>query len=579
MPRKYRTRIHVLLVCCLVPFAFASLAPCSTIQLPWTGQDKCYDLGGAEIACARTGQDGERQFGVSWPEPRFVVTHCDSAGPCADQSADCDVDTSNDVITDRLTGLIWVRTGNLSGTLLWPNAVDFPKSVTVCGYTDWRLPNVNEIESLHNAAADDQSQWLSLQGFVNIVQGRYWSSTTHLISDFERMMSNMRFGTLELGFSSDKGSVLPVRSHTAPPAQIWKTGQSTIVSTGDDGDYQEGISWPSPRFTVIYCNGTGLCEDQTLDCDGDGANDMVEDNLTGLTWARNANPANRYTDWRQSMNYAKNLTLCGYSDWRLSNRKELLSLASHPHLPRAGLPDGFPFTNFPPDIDPLYWTSTARGDGAYVVSIPGGGIHFDSRTSGAWGYMWPVRGGNPASPRLGLSVSPMKKNGGSGTITSSDGNITCPGFCRWNYHKSASVTLTAVASAGSTFIEWEPRSLGCLGGSCTVTMDRAKTVKVVFVGDYTLTTASLLRRKGTGMVTVTPPGTDCADVCRQTYPLSSPVTIVANPGPQSYFRGWLGCPEAAGNTCTALMNRNRTIKAVFYGAGLGALQDSGLIDH
>jgi len=32
-----------------------------TIQLPRTGQIKCYNTSGAEIACAGTGQDGEYQ--------------------------------------------------------------------------------------------------------------------------------------------------------------------------------------------------------------------------------------------------------------------------------------------------------------------------------------------------------------------------------------------------------------------------------------------------------------------------------------------------------------------------------------
>src|SRR3989338_10110057 len=43
-----------------------------TIQLPKTGQTKCYDTVGAEIDCKGTGQDGEIQAGVAWPDPRFT---------------------------------------------------------------------------------------------------------------------------------------------------------------------------------------------------------------------------------------------------------------------------------------------------------------------------------------------------------------------------------------------------------------------------------------------------------------------------------------------------------------------------
>ena len=43
----------------------------STINLPKTGQTKCYNSS-VETPCIGTGQDGEMQAGVSWPNPRFM---------------------------------------------------------------------------------------------------------------------------------------------------------------------------------------------------------------------------------------------------------------------------------------------------------------------------------------------------------------------------------------------------------------------------------------------------------------------------------------------------------------------------
>jgi hypothetical protein len=156
MTGKHRRRIYIsVFAFCFVLFVFVASAPCSTIQLPRTGQDKCYNLSGAEVACAGTGQDGEYQVGVEWPDPRFTVTHCTATGPCADPSTDCDGDSSNDIITDNLTGLVWARNGNPAGDILWDAAVDFPKTIFTCGYADWRLPNIVEIESLNNSGAND----------------------------------------------------------------------------------------------------------------------------------------------------------------------------------------------------------------------------------------------------------------------------------------------------------------------------------------------------------------------------------------------------------------------------------------
>ena len=64
-----------------------STAFAGTINLPKTGQTKCYETIGVEIPCAGTGQDGEIQAGVTWPEPRFT-------------------DHGDGTVTDNLTGLM-----------------------------------------------------------------------------------------------------------------------------------------------------------------------------------------------------------------------------------------------------------------------------------------------------------------------------------------------------------------------------------------------------------------------------------------------------------------------------------------
>lgn len=40
--------------------------------VPKTGQTTCYDANGSVIPCAGTGQDGDIQAGVAWPDPRFT---------------------------------------------------------------------------------------------------------------------------------------------------------------------------------------------------------------------------------------------------------------------------------------------------------------------------------------------------------------------------------------------------------------------------------------------------------------------------------------------------------------------------
>ena len=74
------------------------------VNLPQTGQTKCYNAAGTEISCAGTGQDGGINSGVPWPEPRFTI--------------------SGDCVVDNLTGLMWAKNGNLpSGAIGWQAAL------------------------------------------------------------------------------------------------------------------------------------------------------------------------------------------------------------------------------------------------------------------------------------------------------------------------------------------------------------------------------------------------------------------------------------------------------------------------
>ena len=112
--------------------------------------------------------------------------------------------------------------------------------------------------------------------------------------------------------------------------------------------------------------------------------------------------------------------------------------------------------------------------------------------------------------KYNLKVKRINKNKGDGTVTSTDGNIDCGDACSYAYYKDTIVTLSAEANEGSTFIGWKPDALECIGTDpCTVTIDKAKTVQAIFVGDYTLKVTTRSKKKGTGTVTSIPIGINC----------------------------------------------------------------------
>lgn len=185
------SKLKSVLFLCLLLFPFISYA--GTVQLPQTGQTKCYDEAGTEIDCSGTGQDGDIRAGVSWPSPRFT-------------------DNGDGTVTDNLTGLMWVKSPDSNGRA-WNDAVDYCNNLDFAGYTDWRLPNVNELESLVNADKSNTATWLNSQGFSNVQQSRpYWSSSTRASSKGVALNVNMNYGYVDYSNKLLNEYVWPVRS-------------------------------------------------------------------------------------------------------------------------------------------------------------------------------------------------------------------------------------------------------------------------------------------------------------------------------------------------------------------------------
>lgn len=128
--------------------------------IPRTGQNLCYDAAGKVIPCIGSGQDGEWRRGAPWPEPRFEILQ--------------------EGVLDRLTLLLWQRSANLtSQPIIWREALDAVAKLNRTGpRSDWRLPTINELESLVDCAM--HSPALPGDHPFTDVQDIYWSSTTSL---------------------------------------------------------------------------------------------------------------------------------------------------------------------------------------------------------------------------------------------------------------------------------------------------------------------------------------------------------------------------------------------------------------
>gem|GEM_PF-3052333 len=168
--------------------------------------------------------------------------------------------------------------------------------------------------------------------------------------------------------------------------------------------------------------------------------------------------------------------------------------------------------------------------------------------------------------KYNLKVKRVHKNQGDGVITGHDGNLFCGDTCSYAYYKDTFVTLSAKAKDGSTFMGWKPDTLNCPGtDTCTVTVDKKKSVKAVFQGPNKLKVVTILKKGASGTVTSGDGLINCPGDCEELYTLNAPVTLTATAGDGSSFVKWTGrpCREEPTNICTFTMDKNATVKAIF----------------
>jgi hypothetical protein len=172
-------------------------------------------------------------------------------------------------------------------------------------------------------------------------------------------------------------------------ASVPKTGQTTSYGTRDDGALEKGVAWPTPRFT-------------------DNGNGTVTDNLTKLIWTKNANAFGLKT-WGDALSAANTLAsgIAGLTDgskagdWRLPNRRELLSLVDdgryNPALPNTlgtgQWTEGNPFQGVQAAT---YWSSSTAADcpsNPWLVNFYDGSVYYLPKGTYSDYYVWCVRAG------------------------------------------------------------------------------------------------------------------------------------------------------------------------------------------
>ncbi len=193
------------------------------------------------------------------------------------------IDNGNQTITDTITNLMWQKSDG--GEMTYENAIIYCDTLTIGGFTDWRLPNCHELFSI--LSLDVTNPALNSSYFTTTNAEYWWSS---------QLQAN-------------------------DPTKVWVTNAGGGV--GNHLKTETISAGGNKHFNVKAVRGITIPEQIqshfTINNDG-----TVIDNLTNLMWQQI--PYNDSLTWEQALIYADTLNIGNFNDWRLPNIKELQSL-------------------------------------------------------------------------------------------------------------------------------------------------------------------------------------------------------------------------------------------------------------
>lgn len=256
-------------------------------------------------------------------------------------------DNKDGTVTDNVTGLMWQQ--SLTEKLTYEEALKKVKSFNLAGYSDWRIANIKELYSLIQFTGSVQGE----KAITPFIDTNYFNQPIGDTSQGEREID----------------------------AQVWTSTEYVSQTMKNDEtifgvNFVDGRIKGYPKYNPKTQDANKMYFRLVRDNESYGKNDFVDnnngtitDNATGLTWQKADN--NKGLNWHEALQYAENLNLGGYDDWRLPNAKELQSIVDYTRSPEtsqsAAIDPIFQIstiTNEAKEQDyPYFWSSTTHLDG------------------------------------------------------------------------------------------------------------------------------------------------------------------------------------------------------------------------
>lgn len=244
------------------------------------------------------------------------------------------VDNGDGTVTDTVNGLMWQQGENPRAN--FADALKACEEMSLAGYTDWRLPNIKELNTILNLAYTDgwwyYKRFFPAEGLQPPLL-HYFSSTT-----FERTyawVTNFCFGYD--GYYASKNATLLFRAvrnvtpsvETGANEEKIQPANFIIPESGQRDDYDDqGNVIPAPEVGEAFYGQDGRHISAPMSFRKQGG--CTLDINTGLVWT--VPEVSRRFTWDEAQDYVRGLNQLrrgGFADWRLPNREELRSIVSY----------------------------------------------------------------------------------------------------------------------------------------------------------------------------------------------------------------------------------------------------------
>ncbi|MCK5703258.1 MAG: DUF1566 domain-containing protein [Cyclobacteriaceae bacterium] len=233
-------------------------------------------------------------------------------------------DNGDGTISDNVTGLKWQKV--MDGKMSYNEALRKVRSCSLGGYDDWRIPTIKELYSLIRFDGRVQGQKV-IKPFIDT-------------GYFDQPIGDSSLGEREIDAQT--------WSLTQYVGKTMRNDETVFGVNFIDGrikgypKYKKASGAANVMYFRMVRGNIEYGKNNFID-NNDGT---VSDLTTGLMWQKADDGNSR--SWEESLDYAENIELASYDDWRLPNAKELQSIVDYSRSPQ---------TTNSPAIDPVFSTT------------------------------------------------------------------------------------------------------------------------------------------------------------------------------------------------------------------------------